>query len=93
MSSAFLHKSMVASNNVSNSPFGKTGITHLGLLIISSNLFNSCIGKSGSSSSPISSSTIVSVVELSPLSSTFFNEMLFESPLGLANLFEASSVS
>ena len=52
-----LHKSIDASNKTSNSPFGSTGTTHLGLLIISSNLASSVCGKSGSC--PSSSSSIL----------------------------------
>ena len=42
----FLHMAMAASRSISSSPLGRTGTTHLGLLIISSSLANSASGNS-----------------------------------------------
>ena len=43
-----LQSFIAASSKTSSSPLGRTGTTHLSLLIISSSLANACTGKSGS---------------------------------------------
>ena len=50
MSIPLLHSSMECSSNNSSSPPGRTGITHLGLEINSSNLVSFAVGKLSTSS-------------------------------------------